>query len=100
MELEILGAERRALLDRWHTLGEGARRPLVLKPRDLQVSGGEPGSLVVSFSLPKGAYATTVLDAACEVVDVMRPGASRAGESGESGESGDAEASLATDAQN
>jgi tRNA pseudouridine13 synthase len=73
LERAILGAERMQLLDRWHSLGEGARRLLVLKPRDLRVEEAGEGALGVSFSLPKGAYATTVLDAACEVVDVMRP---------------------------
>src|ERR1019366_4889723 len=50
-----------------HGLGEGTRRPLVLKVQDLRVeeilpSGREePGSCRVYFVIPKGAYATIVL---------------------------------------
>lgn len=60
-------------------LGEGTRRPLVLEVTDLRVEpadGAVPGDpadapragLRVSFTLPKGGYATTVLGRVCDVV--------------------------------
>ncbi len=50
-------------------LAQGARRPLRLLLGDMQVSpGATPDVLVVSFVLPKGGYATTVLARACTLV--------------------------------
>ena len=76
LEEEVLGAwlEDRALIDRNRQLGEGARRPLRLLPTDVRVStAGLPAtSLQVEFVLPRGAYATTVLEAVSTVDDVTR----------------------------
>lgn len=61
------------LLTRWKTLGEGGRRALRLLPVELQVQLLEDATqLQVQFTLPSGAYATTVLDAVCELEDATR----------------------------
>jgi tRNA pseudouridine13 synthase len=56
------------------SLGEGTRRSLVLQPESLtwtweQRPGASPGVLSVSFVLPKGAYATTVLGAVFDLIE-------------------------------
>jgi tRNA pseudouridine13 synthase len=57
-------------LEKFRHLGEGTRRPLRLGVADLEVTGPDvSGGLAVSFVLPKGGYATTVLAAACRPVD-------------------------------
>jgi tRNA pseudouridine13 synthase len=47
-------------------LGEGSRRPLVLRVSELvaNASREHPGALRVLFVLPKGGYATTLLNCA------------------------------------
>ena len=47
-------------------LGEGSRRPLLLRVSELvaNASGEQPGALRVLFVLPKGGYATTLLNCA------------------------------------
>ncbi|HTJ81327.1 MAG TPA: tRNA pseudouridine(13) synthase TruD [Polyangiaceae bacterium] len=71
----VLELERRVLdgaglddaaLDRARALGEGTRRPLRIPVEALSVER-EPGALRVRFTLPKGAYATTVLGRAAEL---------------------------------
>lgn len=79
LEREVLAAALGdgALLDRWSTLGEGARRVLALTPRRLRAgpTAEGPAGLRVEFMLPKGAYATTVLGALCQLRDASaRPG--------------------------
>jgi tRNA pseudouridine13 synthase len=76
-------------LKRARALGEGTRRPLVLRVTELSVAevvkrahsegsasepvgSSEPCILTVRFVLPKGAYATTVLSNAFEVIDNAR----------------------------
>jgi tRNA pseudouridine13 synthase len=39
----------------------GARRDLVVFPKDLQLGAGEPGRLWLEFSLPAGSYATILV---------------------------------------
>lgn len=80
LEREILeraiGDPRR--LDAFAHLGEGTRRPLRLEVRELAVSPGEEGSaIVVSFVLPKGGYATTLLGRAFRLIDVSTRGGER-----------------------
>ncbi|RYE89536.1 MAG: tRNA pseudouridine(13) synthase TruD [Myxococcales bacterium] len=79
LEDEVLatGLADRALIDKNRQLGEGARRPLGLRPEELRVRElvADATGLQVEFVLPKGAYATTVLEAVCEVDDVSRRGA-------------------------
>jgi tRNA pseudouridine13 synthase len=48
--------------------GEGTRRLLRLLVAEVEISGAGDG-LTVSFVLPKGGYATTVLASACRLVD-------------------------------
>lgn len=61
------------LLARWKTLGEGGRRALRLLPLEMRVELPEDATgLQVQFVLPKGAYATTVLEAVCEIEDATR----------------------------
>jgi tRNA pseudouridine13 synthase len=78
-------------LRRARSLGEGTRRPLKLRVTELSHSATHPPSLDeassstpsptpdggcalrVRFVLPKGAYATTVLENAFAVVDATRP---------------------------
>jgi tRNA pseudouridine13 synthase len=62
------------LFDRHRNLGEGARRALRLVPSKMRVDSkqAEPGSMLVEFVLPKGAYATSVLEAVCVVEDATR----------------------------
>jgi tRNA pseudouridine13 synthase len=61
------------LLPRNKTLGRGARRSLRLIVDELEYrSDPTDGSLVVSFVLPKGGYATTVLSTVCALRDATR----------------------------
>lgn len=57
--------------ERLGLLGEGARRPLKLFIGEMSVDApiieGDAATLRVSFSLPKGSYATTVIAAAIDV---------------------------------
>ena len=55
-----------ALFERWSTLGEGARRPLILRPGALFAAQIQQNRVRVAFVLPKGSYATSVIDAVCE----------------------------------
>ncbi|HEU4413072.1 MAG TPA: tRNA pseudouridine(13) synthase TruD [Polyangiaceae bacterium] len=73
-----------ALLERWSSLGEGSRRALALTPRRLRATApaDSPGSLRVEFVLPKGAYATTVLGALCQLRDAAAPGGRGGGDGG------------------
>lgn len=62
-----------AKLDPWGQLGEGTRRPLKMGVAELQwtelpLEGGH-AALAVSFTLPKGGYATTVLGRAAHLLD-------------------------------
>lgn len=61
-----------AQLARWSALGEGARRPLVLRPSELVACQVRQNCVRVAFVLPKGAYATSVLDAVCDAVDASQ----------------------------
>jgi tRNA pseudouridine13 synthase len=75
MEREVLAAGfgDAARLDAVRHLGEGTRRALRLLVGDLTATplvGG--GGLTVSFVLPKGGYATTVLARACCLKDASR----------------------------
>jgi tRNA pseudouridine13 synthase len=59
-------------------LGEGTRRALVLRPEALtwtwvQRPRESPGVLSVSFVLPKGAYATSVLGAVFDLIETKAP---------------------------
>ena len=40
---------------------QGARRPYRISPEDLAVAAADGGALAVSFALPKGSYAISVL---------------------------------------
>ncbi len=70
-EVEESALARRGLtvadLEAARRLGEGSRRPLRIFPRDLLVEPVEEG-VRARFVLPKGAYATTLLGWACELV--------------------------------
>ena len=78
LEEEILaaGLGDRTLLENNRQLGEGARRPLRLLPEGMRVSevDADATSLQVEFVLPRGAYATTVLEAVSVIDDVSRRG--------------------------
>ena len=53
-------------------IGSGSRRALRLMPRELQAEihdCSEPGSIIIRMTLPKGAYATTVLGAVFSLSD-------------------------------
>lgn len=59
-------------LDAFKALGAGARRPLRLWVSDLSYQPQAPQrSLTLSFVLPKGGYATTVLAAVCSPHDAQ-----------------------------
>ena len=72
-------------------LGEGTRRPLRLPVAELSTADVE-GGLVVSFVLPKGGYATTVLGRACRLIDASRRNGGDANEE----EKGEATGSVAS----
>lgn len=62
-----------ARLEAFRHLGEGTRRALRLEVSGLSVTQlVTEGGLVVSFVLPKGGYATTVLGRACHLDDATR----------------------------
>jgi len=70
IEREILCAaiEDPSRLDAWAHLGEGTRRPLRMEVDDLATER-LADALAVSFTLPKGGYATTVLGRVVSLVD-------------------------------
>ncbi|MRG98368.1 tRNA pseudouridine(13) synthase TruD [Polyangium spumosum] len=72
-------------LEAFRALGEGTRRPLRLMVADMSVRPIDAsGGLTVSFVLPKGGYATTVLATACQIADAtLRGGEAAEGEEGE-----------------
>jgi len=72
--MERLGDEK--LLERFGKLGEGTRRALRILPGELAVEAvaDDASALAVTFTLPKGSYATTLLAEACEVHDAAQPG--------------------------
>jgi tRNA pseudouridine13 synthase len=76
IEREVLAEELGdlTLLERAGSLAEGARRPLVLRVGELRVTDVGSDRLTVSFVLPKGGYATTVLGQACTLIE-RAPGA-------------------------
>jgi tRNA pseudouridine13 synthase len=77
LEREILERHLGApsLLEATTKLGAGSRRPLRILPENLSVqtlpseTDPEEGALEVQLTLPKGAYATTLLATACELRD-------------------------------
>lgn len=72
LELEHRALTARGLtpssFDEHRALGEGTRRQLRIFPEEVHVEPIE-GGLRVRFVLPKGAYATTVLARACQLVE-------------------------------
>jgi tRNA pseudouridine13 synthase len=66
---EALGGDAR-LLDAHRQLGSGTRRALRLFVSEFSMASVGAGAMQVSFVLPKGGYATTVLARACQLVDV------------------------------
>jgi tRNA pseudouridine13 synthase len=90
IEREVLeaatGAGEVPRFDAFRQLGEGTRRALrlpvgemvaeVVAPESTDPAGqaGRRSAVAVRFVLPKGGYATTVLERACHVVDATRPG--------------------------
>jgi tRNA pseudouridine13 synthase len=62
-------------LEAVRSAGEGTRRTLRMMVGDVTTEAVEGGAgLVVSFVLPKGGYATTVLARACRLLDASRLG--------------------------
>lgn len=79
----IAARERRALdedgitmahLEAHRALGEGTRRALRLLAEGLRATAEPEGCVRIEMSLPKGAYATTVLE---QAVELRRPSAGR-----------------------
>ncbi len=68
-------------LERHRALGEGTRRTLRVPMEELALERA-PGGLIVRMVLPKGAYATTALGLAAELVQA-RPGGGGEGERGD-----------------
>jgi tRNA pseudouridine13 synthase len=64
-----------AVLDRHAKLGEGARRPLRIFAQDLNCleDPADRSKVSISFALPKGAYATTLLLMGCDLMDQSQP---------------------------
>lgn len=59
-----------ARLDDFRAYGEGTRRSLRMEVLEFKAADPDAsGMLAVSFVLPKGGYATTVLATACQLVD-------------------------------
>jgi tRNA pseudouridine13 synthase len=57
-------------LDDFRAYGEGTRRSLRMEVTEFKAADPDAsGMLAVSFVLPKGGYATTVLSTACQLVD-------------------------------
>jgi tRNA pseudouridine13 synthase len=52
-------------------LGEGTRRPLRIAVSELSIEASDDG-LVLGFVLPKGSYATTLLELACQLDEPSR----------------------------
>jgi len=50
-----------AHLERFARDGEGTRRPLRIRPTDVEAEVAAPGEVVLRFTLPKGAYATVLV---------------------------------------
>ena len=85
LEREILGRSLPdpAQLEAFRHLGEGTRRSLRLWVQEMRVEplnlaavddgSVSEGSVRVSFVLPKGGYATTVLSRACRILDCTVP---------------------------
>ncbi len=70
----LAALEDPARLDAWGHLGEGTRRPLRMRVDDVACEpvsneGGAGDALAVSFTLPKGGYATTVLGRVARLQD-------------------------------
>ncbi|MEM9697139.1 MAG: tRNA pseudouridine(13) synthase TruD [Myxococcota bacterium] len=61
-----------SVLKPFKTMGAGTRRPLRLVPEAMTTSA-RPDGLVCAFVLPKGGYATTVLEQVCVPIDVSSP---------------------------
>jgi tRNA pseudouridine13 synthase len=93
IEREVLGGGlEMSRFEAFRHLGEGTRRALRLPVGGMAVENvppqssdppGHPGRralVAVRIVLPKGGYATTVLERACHVVDATRPGAPAQGE--------------------
>lgn len=78
MELEVLTAvvPDPKRLDDFRAHGEGTRRSLRMEVAEFKASDPDAsGMLAVSFVLPKGGYATTVLSTACRLADATsQPG--------------------------
>jgi tRNA pseudouridine13 synthase len=73
-EILIAAIEDPARLDAWAHLGEGTRRPLRMEVDEVATERFEDAAdgsavLAVTFVLPKGGYATTVLGRAVKLVD-------------------------------
>jgi tRNA pseudouridine13 synthase len=72
-------------LETFRACGEGTRRPLRLLVEGLEIVSGEDveDGLTVSFVLPKGGYATTVLATGCRLADAsLQRGDSTEGDDG------------------
>jgi tRNA pseudouridine13 synthase len=72
LEQEVLAAvlPDPTKLEDFRALGEGTRRSLRLEVAGFEASDPDTsGMLTVTFVLPKGGYATTVLSTACRLVD-------------------------------
>jgi len=68
---ELLGSTE--TLAQHHHLGEGTRRPLVLRVSEARVDAdAEARTATLSFVLPKGGYATTLLGLVCQPVEAAR----------------------------
>jgi tRNA pseudouridine13 synthase len=68
---ECVGDE--SAFDAHRALGEGSRRPFVLRVAEIVVetSTEDPSALPVLFVLPKGGYATTLLTGAVALHEPM-----------------------------
>jgi tRNA pseudouridine13 synthase len=84
IERDVLRAaiEDPARLDAWGHLGEGTRRPLRMEVSELAceplITGADEGAAVaVTFVLPKGGYATTVLGRAVQLDDATNSRSTR-----------------------
>jgi tRNA pseudouridine13 synthase len=73
IEREVLGRwiGDPSVLEGVRHAGEGTRRALRMVVRDFALSTRDETVLVVSFTLPKGGYATTVLGRACRLLDAQ-----------------------------
>jgi tRNA pseudouridine13 synthase len=72
-EEEIFDAAGLARLQSFRSAGAGTRRALLLRVTEREHEAkAEDGVLIVSFVLPKGGYATTVLSEICQLHDAGR----------------------------